>query len=140
MSDRVVLERFQGFTDGALDGYAAGVAVRRIGGPAEANLRALPPLDRELGIEIDGERAVLRDGESAVIEVTATGFEFEIPPPLTLAGAESASRAAGRRSAQPNRAPRGREVQHDPPPIRDTTSICGWRASTGDQRIGGAAP
>jgi hypothetical protein len=32
MSDRVVLERFQGFTDGALGGYAAGVAARRIGG------------------------------------------------------------------------------------------------------------
>lgn len=55
MSDRVVLERFQGFTDGALDGYTAGVAVRRIGGAAEANLRALPPLDRELSIEVDGE-------------------------------------------------------------------------------------
>jgi hypothetical protein len=66
MSDRVVLERFQEFTDGALDGYAAGLAARRIGGPAEANLRALPPLDRELSIEVDGERAVLRDGETGV--------------------------------------------------------------------------
>jgi hypothetical protein len=79
MSDRVVSERFQGFTDGALDGYAAGVAARRIGGPAEANLRALPPLDRELSIEVDGERAVLRDGDTVVIELTATGFELEIP-------------------------------------------------------------
>jgi hypothetical protein len=66
MSDRVVLERFQGFTDGALDGYAADVAARRIGGPAEANLRALPPLDRELSIEVDGERAVFHDGETGV--------------------------------------------------------------------------
>ena len=80
MSDRVVLERrFQGFTDGTLDGYAAGVTARRINGPAEANLRALPPLDRELSIEVDGERAVLRDSDTVVIELTATGFELEIP-------------------------------------------------------------
>jgi hypothetical protein len=76
--------RFQGFTDGALGGYAAGVAARGIVGPAEANLRALPPLDRELSLHRDGERAELRDGETLVVEVAPASFELDVPGPIEL--------------------------------------------------------
>jgi hypothetical protein len=86
------IRRYQGFADGALGGYAAGVAARGIEGPAEANLRALPPLERELRLERDGDRAVLRDGETLVIEVAPMNFELEVPAPATLEDAEAASR------------------------------------------------
>ena len=47
--------RFQGFTDGALGGYVAGVVAKRIDGPAEVNLRSLPPMERELQLsQLDG--------------------------------------------------------------------------------------
>jgi hypothetical protein len=82
MTETVRFERrFQGFTDGALGGYAAGVAARGIEGPAEANLRALPPLERELTLEPGDDGGVeLRDGETLVLEARPAGFELEIPP------------------------------------------------------------
>jgi hypothetical protein len=58
----------------------------------EANVRALPPLDRALSIEIDGNRAVLRDGDTVVIEVAGREFELQIPARPTLATAEATSR------------------------------------------------
>jgi hypothetical protein len=92
MSETVRFERrFQGFTAGALGGYAAGVAACGIDGPAEANLRALPPLERELSIERDGERVELRDGETVVVEVAPVDFELDLPTPLGLEEAEAAS-------------------------------------------------
>jgi hypothetical protein len=86
--------RFQGFTDGALGGYAAGVVARGIDGPAEANLRALPPLERDLTVESAGDGAVeLRDGETLVLMVRPSDFELEIPQTPTLDEAEVASGA-----------------------------------------------
>ena len=77
MSETVRFERrYQGFADGALGGYAAGVAARGMKGPAEANLRALPPLDRELGVHRDGERVELRDGDAVVVEAAPARFEL----------------------------------------------------------------
>jgi hypothetical protein len=93
MTETVRFERrFQGFTAGALGGYAAGVAARGIDGPAEANLRALPPLERELSIEHDGERVELRDGETVVVEVAPAEFELDLPTPLGSEEAEAAGR------------------------------------------------
>lgn len=93
MAETVRFEpRFQGFTDGALGGYAAGVAARGIDGPAEANLRALPPLDRELTLAggDDGARE-LHDGETLVLEIRPVGFELEIPQTPSLDDAQAAS-------------------------------------------------
>jgi hypothetical protein len=85
-------KRFQGFTDGALGGYAAGVAARGIDGPAEANLRALPPLERELTLErgADGS-SELHDGETLVLEVRPADFELEIAPLPSVEEAEAAN-------------------------------------------------
>jgi hypothetical protein len=85
-------KRFQGFTDGALGGYAAGVAARAIDAPAEANLRALPPLERELTLRPGNAGSVeLRDGETLVLEVRPANFELQIPAPLSADGAEAAN-------------------------------------------------
>ena len=85
--------RFQGFADGALGGYAAGVAARGIGGPAEANLRSLPPMERDLELTStdDGSRE-LHDGETLIVQVHPTDFELDIPDTPGLDEAEAASR------------------------------------------------
>ena len=68
--------RFQGFAEGALGGYAAGVAAQGIEGPAEANLRSLPPMDRDLELTSGDDGSLeLRDGDTLVLEVHPSEFE-----------------------------------------------------------------
>jgi hypothetical protein len=84
--------RFRGFDHGALGGYVAGAVARRIEGPAEANLRALPPMEQELKLKEGAEGALeLIDGDTLVLEAKATSFELEIPDPLSPDEAEDAS-------------------------------------------------
>jgi hypothetical protein len=85
--------RFRGFESGALGGYAAGVVVAgRIDGPAEVNLRSLPPMGRDLELSEQGNDGgvALRDGETLVLEAKPAPFDLEIPPPPGLAEAEEA--------------------------------------------------
>lgn len=85
--------RFRGFESGALGGYAAGaVVVGRIDGPAEVNLRSLPPIERDLKLSEQGDdgRLVLLDGETLVLEASPAPFELEIPPALSVTEAEEA--------------------------------------------------
>lgn len=85
-------QRFQGFTDGALGGYAAGVAARTIDGPVEANLRALPPLERDLRLGPgDNGGLELYDGETLVLQVHPTDFELSLQSTPTLDEAEAAN-------------------------------------------------
>jgi hypothetical protein len=82
--------RFQGFTDGALGGYVAGVVAKRIDGPAEVNLRSLPPMERELQLsQLDGSLE-LRDAETLVLDARLAPFELEIPAPPGLDEAAAA--------------------------------------------------
>jgi hypothetical protein len=85
--------RFRGFESGALGGYAAGAVVAgRIDGPAEVNLRSLPPMGRELKLSEQGDdgELALRDGETLVLEAKPATFELEIPPPPDMSEAEEA--------------------------------------------------
>jgi hypothetical protein len=85
--------RFRGFESGALGGYAAGAVVaRRIDGPAEVNLRSLPPMGRELMLreQGDGGELALLDGETLVLEAKPAPFELDIPPPPSVTEAEEA--------------------------------------------------
>jgi hypothetical protein len=91
MDERIRLDqRFQGFTDGALGGYAAGVVAKRIEGPAEVNLRSLPPLDRDLEIRESGDGLELHDGDTLILEALSAGFDLEVPEPPTMGEAEAA--------------------------------------------------
>ena len=93
MSETVKLEaRFQGFTDGALGGYAAGVAASRIPGAVEANLRSLPPLERELELKGSDGSVQLWDGETLVLDARAAEFALDLPAPVELEQAEAANR------------------------------------------------
>jgi hypothetical protein len=86
----VLEERFQGFTDGALGGYAAGMLARSIDGPAEVNLRSLPPIGRELELREAGGSLELLDGETLVAEGSAAELELQLPEPPELEAAEAA--------------------------------------------------
>jgi hypothetical protein len=84
--------RFQGFADGALGGYAAGVVASRLDGPAEANLRSLPPLERDLDLRRGDGALQLWEGETLVLEAHGGEFELAVPDPPGLEEAEAASR------------------------------------------------
>jgi hypothetical protein len=59
----------------------------------EANLRSLPPLERELELKGSDDGALeLWDGETIVLEARASEFELEVPAPPALEEAEAASR------------------------------------------------
>jgi hypothetical protein len=94
VSETVTFERrFQGFADGALGGYAAGVVAGRIGGPVEANLRSLPPLERELDLRAADDGSLgLWDGETLVLEARANDFQVDLPEPTALDEAAAANR------------------------------------------------
>lgn len=85
--------RFRGFETGTLGGYVAGAVVAgRIDGPAEVNLRSLPPIGRELKLTEDGDSGglALFDGETVVLDANPAKFDLEIPPPPGIAEAEAA--------------------------------------------------
>jgi hypothetical protein len=85
--------RFQGFADGALGGYAAGVVGSRIDGPAEANLRSLPLMERELDLkESDDGSLGLWDGDTLVLEAHAGELDLDVPELPAPEQAEAASR------------------------------------------------
>jgi hypothetical protein len=94
MNETVRFEpRFQGFDDGALGGYAAGVVASRIPGAVEANLRSLPPLERELDVKSSEDSSLeLWDGETLVLEARAGEFALDLPEPVGLEKAEAANR------------------------------------------------
>ena len=85
--------RFRGFESGALGGYAAGAVVAgRIDGPAEVNLRSLPPMGRELQVSAQGDDGglALFDGETRVLEAKPAPFELKVPAPPGLTEAKEA--------------------------------------------------
>jgi hypothetical protein len=85
--------RFQGFADGALGGYAAGLVGKRIDGPAEVNLRSLPPMERELTVAAGDDGSLeLRDGDTLVLEARSSEFDLDPPNTPALEVAEEASR------------------------------------------------
>ena len=152
--------RFQGFTDGALGGYAAGVAARGIDGPAEANLRALPPLDRELTLAggDDGARE-LHDGEALVLEVRPVSssrsrrpraWTTRRPPAATLSTTPSTVLAAScgpgperRHAAVPRLAGRSRGAAHgrlDAPPGADAGAGAAQRVRLGGPGLPQSGP
>jgi hypothetical protein len=83
-------ERYQGFTDGALGGYAAGVVAKRIAGAVEVNLRSLPPMERDLQLSEANGGFELRDGETLVLDARAAEFDLDLPEAPGVEEAEAA--------------------------------------------------
>jgi hypothetical protein len=94
MAEQVVIEnRFRGPAESGNGGYSCGVLARFVDPRAgEVTLRLPPPLDRPMDVEqIDGGKALLRDGDSLVAEAqTIDDFELEVPDPVGVEEAEAA--------------------------------------------------
>lgn len=85
--------RFNGPLRSGNGGYSAGIVAGYIEGPAEVSLRRPVPLDRELEVERADDGSVrLLDGEELIAEGhPARDFALEVPEPVSVADARSAS-------------------------------------------------
>ncbi len=86
--------RFNGPSGSGNGGYTCGVLANFIDGPAEVSLRSPPPLDRELTVERNGDRAALYDGETLVAEAEPAALDEEAPTLVPLEIAEHAAAAS----------------------------------------------
>ena len=119
MSETVRFERrFQGFADGALGGYAAGIVASRISGPAEANLRSLPLMERELELR---EPMTVR-----------WGFGTETPWCSRRTPANSTSTSPSRRGLRRPRRPSRDPVHDHGPHLYPECFTCGPDRAAGD--------
>jgi hypothetical protein len=91
MAEVVIAERFCGPPTTANGGYACGLVAQFIDGPAQVTLRSPPPLDRPLAIEQEDGVVALRDGEKLVAEGKPTAGGFDVPAPVSVEEARSAT-------------------------------------------------
>lgn len=84
--------RFRGPPESANGGYACGVLAAGLEGTRVATLRAPPPLEQPLVLEIDGSETRLRDGERLLGEGQGAALDLEVPPPPGVEAAAEASR------------------------------------------------
>ena len=83
--------RFNGPPHSGNGGYTAGLVAAALGGPsAEVTLKAPPPLDRPLDVEVCGDSVVVRDGETVVALAAARSIDVEPPPPVPFDAAAAA--------------------------------------------------
>src|SRR5262245_15371189 len=87
----VIDPRFNGPAGSANGGYTCGLIADFVDGIAEVTLRSPPPLGRPLGVDRDGDRIVVRDGDAVIAEAVEASFELTIPEPPSP---EEATRAS----------------------------------------------
>ncbi len=82
--------RFNGPPISAHGGYSAAIAGLAIDGPAEVTLHAPPPLETPLTLDVEVDRAVLRDGDTPIATATPTTVDIGAAPVLSPAQARAA--------------------------------------------------
>jgi hypothetical protein len=87
----LISRRFCGPPDSANGGYAAGLLAKELSGSVEVTLKRPPPLERELGVQLDGELARLCDGETVLAEARRAKVEVEPPPTPSFERAQALS-------------------------------------------------
>ncbi|MDQ3145246.1 MAG: hypothetical protein M3Q57_10290 [Pseudomonadota bacterium] len=90
-------QRFRGPPDSGNGGYVAGLLASALGGSnIEVTLRSPPPLEVELDLEADGDKARLLHGETLIAAAVRSAVEVDVPAPPRFAEAEDAeARFAG---------------------------------------------
>ena len=87
----VIDARFHGPAGSGNGGYTCGLIAGYLDGPAEVTLRRPPPLGRELTVEQEPGRVVVRDGEPVVAEaLLSVDFDVDVPEPIDFDSAERA--------------------------------------------------
>ena len=84
--------RFRGPLTSANGGYTSGCLAAFVPADAvEVTLRLPPPLERTLEVRIEGDTAVLLDGDAVVAEARPGSVDLEVPEPVSFAEAERAA-------------------------------------------------
>jgi hypothetical protein len=84
--------RFRGPPDSGNGGYVCGLVAKELSGSGcEVTLHAPPPLDRDLQLEFDGDRARLFDGDSLIASAVRASPGIDVPPPPSPLEAAAAS-------------------------------------------------
>jgi hypothetical protein len=87
----IVAERFNGPPKSGNGGYVCGLAARFIDGPAEATLRAPPPLNARLAVEREGVDVILRHGAQEIARARSASPQAFSPASPGRAHAERAA-------------------------------------------------
>jgi hypothetical protein len=87
----IVPGRYNGPPGSANGGYACGLVAGLLGGVVEVTLRRPPPLDRELEVVREDGRVEIRDGDAVVAEAERASVDVEVPEPIPVEAAETAS-------------------------------------------------
>jgi len=85
--------RFNGPPRSGNGGYVCGRLAHYLDGPASVRLRAPPPLDHELRVEVSGEGARLFDGDTLVAQAHRTELDLKPPAAPSFAEAQTASKS-----------------------------------------------
>lgn len=92
MSNDITIDRrFRGPATSGNGGYSCGLLAQQIEGTAEVTLRAPPPLDRPLQLEVDETGARLFDGDALVATARPSTLELDVPDPPSLSASEAAT-------------------------------------------------
>ena len=84
--------RFRGPPQSGNGGYTCALLARHVdAASAEVTLRSPPPLDRDMELRHEGDRALLFDGEHLVAEAAPTSLEPAPPPRVSPAEATEAA-------------------------------------------------
>jgi hypothetical protein len=87
-----IASRFCGPDNSGNGGYTCGVLAQALGGEAEVTLRAPPPLETPLDVQVEGDKARMTQGEQVVAEGTRTHVDLEVPLPPSWDEALAAQR------------------------------------------------
>jgi hypothetical protein len=88
----VVPSQFNGPLESGNGGYSAGAIAAFLGGTAAVSLRRPVPLDTALEVDLDGQRAQVRDGGELIAEAERVdGFDLQSPSPVSVEEARRAS-------------------------------------------------
>lgn len=145
----LIQKRFCGPPNSGNGGYSAGVLAAALGGGAvEVTLKAPPPLETPLQVDVDGNHARLLDGESVVAEARRSVLEQPIPAPPTLDAARAcAEHYAGlREHAYPTcfscgpRRHAGDGLCIFPGPLRPGVVAAAWHVDPDLAGAGGVVP
>lgn len=79
-----IARRFCGPPDSGNGGYSAGLLASALGGAVEVTLRRPPPLERELSLVVEADRAALLDGEQLVAEARRSTVDVAPPPAISF--------------------------------------------------------
>ncbi|HEU0200573.1 MAG TPA: hypothetical protein VFR86_09060, partial [Burkholderiaceae bacterium] len=111
-----ISSRFCGPPRSGNGGYVCGRVARHVAGPAVVRLKAPPPLEKPLQIDVSADLVQLRDESAVIAEGRSTQLEMAPPaPPLFEVAAEASGSYLG-------------FARHPFP----TCFVCGPRRSTGD--------